>query len=48
MRIVIGEDSVLFREGLAQLLTVSGHDVVGKAGDAPALIALTEQLGPTW
>ena len=46
MRIVIGEDSVLFREGLAQLLTVSGHDVVGKAGDAPTLITLTEQLAP--
>ncbi len=38
MRIVIGEDSVLFREGLASCLTVSGHDVVGKAGDAPTLI----------
>ena len=46
MRIVIGEDSVLFREGLAQLLTVSGHDVVGKAGDAPTLITLTQQLAP--
>jgi len=43
---VIGEDSVLFREGLAQLLTVSGHDVVGKAGDAPTLITLTQQLAP--
>jgi len=46
VRIVIGEDSVLFREGLAQLLTVSGHDVVGKAGDAPTLITLTQQLAP--
>ena len=35
MRIVIGEDSVLFREGLAALLANSGHDIVAKADDAP-------------
>ena len=38
MRIVIGEDSTLFREGLASLLTVAGHDVVGRAADAPSLV----------
>jgi len=38
MRIVIGEDSVLFREGLAALLADSGHDIVAKAGDAPGVI----------
>jgi hypothetical protein len=30
MRIVIGEDSVLFREGLAHLLTDAGHHIVAK------------------
>ena len=38
MRIVIGEDSVLFREGLAALLADSGHDIVAKADDAPGVI----------
>jgi DNA-binding NarL/FixJ family response regulator len=39
VRIVIGEDSALFREGLARLLTDAGHDIVGKAEDAPTLVA---------
>lgn len=39
MRIVIGEDSVLFREGLARLLADAGHDVVAKAPDAATLLA---------
>jgi DNA-binding NarL/FixJ family response regulator len=38
MRVVIGEDSALFREGLARLLTDAGHDVVARAADAPALV----------
>ena len=38
MRLVIAEDSVLFREGLARLLTEAGHDVVAAVGDAPQLI----------
>ncbi len=46
MRIVIGEDSVLFREGLARLLADAGHDVVGKAADAPALIAMVRATSP--
>ncbi|GAC1583748.1 MAG: response regulator transcription factor [Candidatus Dormibacteria bacterium] len=46
MRIVIGEDSVLFREGLARLLTDAGHDIVGKAPDAPALIATVRGTSP--
>jgi len=39
MRIVIGEDSALFREGLARLLEDAQHQVVAKAADAPTLIA---------
>jgi DNA-binding NarL/FixJ family response regulator len=38
MRIVLGEDSVLLREGIARLLEDSGFDVVGRAGDAEDLI----------
>ncbi len=38
MRVVIGEDSALFREGLAALLRDAGHDVVAAVGDAAALV----------
>jgi DNA-binding NarL/FixJ family response regulator len=34
MRIVIGEDQLLFRKGLGRLLEEAGFDVVGQAGDA--------------
>lgn len=34
MRVVIAEDDVLLREGIARLLTKAGFDVVGRAGDA--------------
>ncbi|WP_019874270.1 response regulator [Sporichthya polymorpha] len=46
MRIVIGEDSALFREGLASLLVDAGHEVVGKAADATALLATVEEMEP--
>ena len=46
MRIVIGEDSALFREGLARLLEDAGHLVVGRAPDAPSLIAAVEREHP--
>jgi DNA-binding NarL/FixJ family response regulator len=39
VRVVIGEDSTLFREGLARLLVDAGHHVVGKAADAEELVA---------
>ena len=38
MRIVIAEDLVLLREGLAALLTDHGHEVVATVGDGPALL----------
>jgi DNA-binding NarL/FixJ family response regulator len=34
VRVVIAEDDVLMREGIARLLTEAGFDVVGRAGDA--------------
>ncbi|WP_055478053.1 response regulator [Sphaerimonospora mesophila] len=46
MRIVIGEDSALFREGLARLLADAGHEIVAKAQDAPGLIAAVEATDP--
>ena len=46
MRVVIGEDSALFREGLAHLLTESGHDVVGRAGDAVTLADVVAETQP--
>ena len=46
MRIVIGEDSALFREGLARLLADAGHDVVAKAADAPSLLAAVRARRP--
>lgn len=46
MRIVIGEDSTLFREGLAALLTSYGHDVVAQAGTAGDAVAKARSLRP--
>lgn len=46
MRIVIGEDSALFREGLASLLTDVGHEVVARAVDAPGLLAAVRSHRP--
>jgi DNA-binding NarL/FixJ family response regulator len=38
MRVVVGEDSVLLREGIVRLLSESGLEVVGQAGDAEDLL----------
>jgi len=38
MRVVIAEDSILLREGLARLLTDEGHDVVASVGDGEGLL----------
>ena len=46
MRIVIGEDSALFREGLARLLEDAGHEVVGRAADATTLVEAVERERP--
>ena len=46
MRIVIGEDSALFREGLARLLIDAGHQIVAKAMDAPSLVAAVDATTP--
>jgi DNA-binding NarL/FixJ family response regulator len=46
MRIVIAEDTVLLREGLAGLLEDAGHEVVARVGDAEALLAVVEEHEP--
>ena len=45
-RVVLGEDDVLLREGLASLLEHSGFKVVGQAGDGPRLLALVREAAP--
>ena len=39
LRVVLAEDDVLLREGLASLLDRSGFEVVGQAGDGVQLLA---------
>ncbi|HSO65679.1 MAG TPA: response regulator transcription factor [Ornithinibacter sp.] len=46
MRVVIGEDSALFRAGLRSLLTEVGHAVVADAGDAPGALAAVRDHRP--
>lgn len=46
MRIVIGEDSALFREGLSALLESAGHQVVARASTAATAVAQVRALHP--
>jgi DNA-binding NarL/FixJ family response regulator len=46
VRVVIGEDSALFREGLVLLLRDAGHDVAAAVGDADALEAAVAAEAP--
>ena len=46
MRIVIADDSLLLREGLARLLAEAGHDPVAGVGDGEALLEALEQHRP--
>jgi DNA-binding NarL/FixJ family response regulator len=45
-RVVIADDEVLLREGLASLLDRTGFDVVGQGGDAEELLELVRQQKP--
>jgi len=38
LRVVVGEDDVLMREGIVRLLAEAGLDVVAQAGDAGDLL----------
>jgi DNA-binding NarL/FixJ family response regulator len=46
LRVVLADDDVLLREGLASLLDRSGYQVVGQAGDKPQLLALAREKMP--
>jgi DNA-binding NarL/FixJ family response regulator len=45
-RVVLAEDEVLLREGMASLLERSGFEVVGQGGDAAELIELVREHRP--
>jgi DNA-binding NarL/FixJ family response regulator len=44
--IVIADDDLLLREGLASLLTQAGYSIVGQAGDATELVGLVREHRP--
>jgi DNA-binding NarL/FixJ family response regulator len=46
MRVVIGEDSVLLRDGLVRLLEAHGFEVVATAGDAESFLRLVSEHHP--
>ena len=46
LRVVLADDDVLLREGLASLLDRAGRQVLGQAGDGPALIELVRETRP--
>ena len=46
MRVLIAEDGVLLREGLAQLLAARGFDVVGTCDTAERLLLLVRSYSP--
>jgi DNA-binding NarL/FixJ family response regulator len=46
VRVILAEDDVLLREGLASLLERSGFDVVGQTGDGGWILPLVRDLTP--
>jgi DNA-binding NarL/FixJ family response regulator len=46
MRVVIADDEVLLREGMARLLTEAGLEVVGKAANGEEALTLVERTTP--
>jgi serine/threonine-protein kinase PknK len=46
LRVVLAEDDVLLREGVASLLDQAGFEVTGQAGDADGLLALVRETRP--
>jgi DNA-binding NarL/FixJ family response regulator len=46
MRVVIAEDQVLLREGLARLFVDGGHEVVASVGDGDAVVEIVDREVP--
>jgi DNA-binding NarL/FixJ family response regulator len=46
VRVVVADDAVILREGLARLLTEAGFEIAGLAADAEALVSLVEREQP--
>jgi DNA-binding NarL/FixJ family response regulator len=46
LRVIIAEDSVLLREGLARLIEESGANVVARVGDGPSFVAACVEHRP--
>jgi DNA-binding NarL/FixJ family response regulator len=45
-RVVVADDDVLLREGLASLLSQAGYEVVGQAGNGSEVVDLVREHGP--
>lgn len=45
-RVVLADDDVLLREGVASLLSGASYEVVGQAGDAATLLELVREQAP--
>jgi DNA-binding NarL/FixJ family response regulator len=46
VRVLIADDEVLLRDGLARLLEDAGFEVVGRCGDADTLLTMVEKRRP--
>jgi DNA-binding NarL/FixJ family response regulator len=46
MRVILADDSMLLREGLARLLAEAGFEVIGRASDGDELLALMDAQRP--
>lgn len=46
MRLILADDSVLLREGLARLLADAGHEVAAAVGDGRALLEAVDERPP--
>jgi DNA-binding NarL/FixJ family response regulator len=46
VRVVVADDAVILREGLARLLAEAGFEIAGLAADAEELLALVERTRP--
>ncbi len=46
LRVIVADDDVLLREGVASLLSRSGFEVVAQAGDAEELVSAIREQPP--